>query len=394
MTMRFELTITRVPKARVASLDNAPRSACNAASPCDTEDPYTSRYHSRCVIHHHTALSFLPWLNTRMLARFAIALLMCSCIASALVSSSLNIVKQPLEGQPQATWAIGMHPNGKTFITSGPDGTLRSWDLTGKLQQTWKVNGLWLNAPIVHPDGKTLYATIERGKDQGQVVALSIVGNAVRQRFRPANSGSVSNYAFDVAIAPNGRQLAVAGNRPGVSVFNLSTGKLEFSLNHREDMNHVRYTDDGKRLLVGGFRDTFVWNLASQSLERRLEGIVHPEPLPDNAGFVAVNGNNGTVVRFTFVDFNASVLKWETPRVAGNLKLSPNGRMLVSGNLDGTVTFWDVLAQRELATEPLFQPSGHLSSSLIHFAFVPDGSRLILGAVAPAALQVWTLRNK
>ena len=70
------------------------------------------------------------------------------------------------------------------------------------------------------------------------------------------------------------------------------------------------------------------------------------------------------------------------------LALSPNGTILASGGVDGTIHFWDLAHRRPLGA-PLTNGSGMIGK----IVFSPDGAT-VAGAISDGAIRLWDVRSR
>ncbi|HZU39306.1 MAG TPA: c-type cytochrome domain-containing protein [Gemmataceae bacterium] len=181
------------------------------------------------------------------------------------------------------------------------------------------------------------------------------------------------------------------------------------------DINAVIFTPDGKKLVVGGYHELTVWDVAQGKLEKRVRMRAERAKamvfLPDGKLIVAGSrpGQEGDV---RIYDLNGSA-----PHVVGGiayldgvhdskvmlkqlldtddevlcLALSPDGKKLASGGCDRLVRVWDL--SRGWVHARLDQTIENHADWVFGVAFSPDGKRLLTASRDKTA-KVWDLAAK
>jgi WD40 repeat protein len=196
--------------------------------------------------------------------------------------------------------------------------------------------------------------------------------------------------AFTVALSPDGRVLAVAGDSGTVRVTDLGTGQSRTLTPGRgEALRRLAFDGDG-RLLLAEYAKGRVhsWDLSGPEPARRREFSV------GEAAFAAFS-DNGRWLFTLDTDHQGDVWDVATGKAGGPLAVghdvrlgavSPDGRRLALLGPDNALTVWDVPAARPLGSPvPLTRKLGQVVLS-------PDGDRVVTVSNARSAevLQVQT----
>jgi WD40 repeat protein len=199
-----------------------------------------------------------------------------------------------------------------------------------------------------------------------------------------------------VAFSPGGETLAVACGQecPGVPgevrLYSVDRGKLLATLKgHKEPVNFLSFTPDGRLLLSGGNDNKCViWDTSARRPVGELNG--HPDSItglsvsPDGKQVATSSGDKAVVLWELSGRRKVATLEAEI----GPLAYSPNGRQLAGGGIDGTIRVWDATTRKELA-----RSKGH-DDRIVSLAFTPDGRYLATcsrdGKVRLSETRGWT----
>jgi WD40 repeat protein len=223
-------------------------------------------------------------------------------------------------------WPVACSKDGKTVYVGLPspafgkaEPTLLNWDLktgkdSAKIKFTDSVDYLEESA-----DGKTLIlSTKPRGKP-GQVVAVDLKTGAAKPIWTEKAAsvlgrGPMVALAADNKTAAFGTRITIAGAE--VHLGDLTTGKVEATLEPNHRVSCLALTPDGKTLLIGGVEDLAkpavisFWDVATQKETSRMKDV--------HLGVIA------------------------------SMLVTPDGKTLVTGgsnrDLKGEIKVWDVPA--------------------------------------------------
>jgi WD40 repeat protein len=224
--------------------------------------------------------------------------------------------------------------------------------------------------------------------DDGQVLLYDlsrVSGGLLAPVQRLPASGS---RPHDLALSPDGAQVAVALNapRPVVRVRDLATGKVLADLGQQSEVYTVAWHPDGERLAVAGEDPRIqLWNVARKERTHLLECETRGIRLAFNHSgtLLASNGNNG---RLRLWDPSSGQLRFVTQAEHGALCFSRDDRYLaatLSGpgrgkQEDGTrLKVYEVAQAREYRT--LRPMPGRGRNEFTGCAFSPDQRWVAVG---------------
>lgn len=163
------------------------------------------------------------------------------------------------EGHVCYVHSLAFSPCGSRLFSIGYDGSLRAWEVAnGACLFVARGHDGPIRALSVSPDGKLVFTG---GKD-GTVRGWYAKDGSPRSRWQIAPSRTDSRtpeggYSMSgepvgaIAVSPDGRFVAVGGDRAKVAVLRLSTGKEVASADCTMDAREMAFVREGKGLLVG-----------------------------------------------------------------------------------------------------------------------------------------------
>jgi WD40 repeat protein len=290
-------------------------------------------------------------------------------------------------------FVVGFLPDGKSLISSCPDGYCQLDVSTGEVLRRWERTVILTTGPLMaalSPDGKLLALggmlpriavyDMATGKElrgfeldeqnvmpPGQCVVFSPDGKLLaateqtnntvhlwevaagreRVRFQAGRNGG-----GQVAFAPDGKTLAVgAWNR--VRFFDTASGKetMPFGpfVGHEDTVWELAFAPDGKTLASLGERDDWVplWDPLTGKELRKL-GLSEAGPVAFSAdGKAVASAGKGGAVRVWGLATGKILRDWaKKEQDIRALTFSPEGHLLALGEQENSVTVWDVTAER------------------------------------------------
>ena len=194
-----------------------------------------------------------------------------------------------------------------------------------------------------------------------------------------------------LAFSPDGNTLVLTSAR-GVWLHDTATWESE-QLSATESLDHgqVHFATNGSALAVlsGRATPTFVWDLAMRRLLGEFQGAdenVGCAISPDGRR-LAVGTVEGQLVLW---DVPTRELLAKTKAHSGwlmALAFSADGRVLVTGGGDQNLVFWDVAEERPGLQQPLFRLRGH-RNEIWDVEYSPDGERLVTSS-KDGTVKIW-----
>lgn len=241
--------------------------------------------------------------------------------------------------------AMALSPDSKYILVGDLDGTTHLVEAaSGKELYTLKANNTVLSLDF-SPDGKTILVS-----SQDQQVTLYD-----RETGQEIHRISLTDYAWTAKFSPDGKHVLTGSDKGPVRVWEIPPHPhLSVFTGHTGIVNSVAFSPDGELLATGGQDGLRLW-------DKRTGQLVHHFA---DAGWVAY----GTA-------------------------FSSNGRRLLSGNLDGTATLWDVAGGR--AERQFSHPFGF---QVYDAEISPDGRSILTAGVVANSLEgsgmfVWGIQT-
>ena len=231
--------------------------------------------------------------------------------------------------------------------------------------------------------------------------------------WNPKTGAQISSLSFDGSIAdiawsPNGSILAIGSNEPSniLRLWNVATRQVSFLQDPGvgDLISSLAWSPDGLRLAVGtreltpsgrrGEGFVYVYDVSSNTV---IQTLLNPEPIdsigwsPDSmsiaVGYSVANPQPPfRTLRIWSLKEGEPVGEYEDAEAVESVAWSPEGSMLASGGIDGTITVRDSNTKQRITTM-----QAH-SSRIKSLAWSSDGRFLASGSW-DAYVRIWDTAN-
>ena len=275
-------------------------------------------------------------------------------------------------------------PDGKTLITGSLDGYLCEWDVdSGERRRV-------LLDPRGEEDERPRIVIVdENGHEEDAPFQLRRLSEDMR-------GSSIQSVRF----APDGRRFAVGAADGRVVIWNASSrGELVRWRAHGDGVRSIDFSPDGHLLATGSGEEdgttVRVWELEG-SADGAPREVFRDGSHVGGVTSLSFSGNSTLLAAggYTFSGYTGPLLydlrtrqrvgtfQWE---ITSALQLSPDAKLLASGDDYGTFSLWEVKRQNGIFSEK----AGTALISVVQFA--PDGRRVAAGDQS-GRVTLWDVR--
>lgn len=244
-----------------------------------------------------------------------------------------------LKGHTESVVALALSPDGSQLASASRDKTVRVWSLsTGQAVRTISGAQEQLSSVAFSGDGKTL--------------AIGDVGLHVRvvdlESGRVTRELAHPDGVAEVSLNADGSLVAVGGLTEGGAAWDVATGKKKYEFRGRS----VRFTADGKTLLIGSGLGTFSLLDGKTGKVKKTVKAELPSVLTtmNPAGTVIAAWTGGGRDVKLFDETGKALATLKGPSAASDRRqafisgvaVSPDGKKVLVGGTDGVLRLWTV----------------------------------------------------
>ncbi len=263
-----------------------------------------------------------------------------------------NVERLPL-GSNQGPSALAFSPDDRILAIGSGDGTVSFWDVSTRQQLRfvrWQV--LEVTALAFSPDGQELAV----GTVDGLIHRLQVNDRPAQERWEPETQVTGAGSGA-LALAPDGKTLAVAVSSRRVQILDVATGQVRATLETPEGLvTHLVFSSDSRTLATLKPHLPFVrfWDAGSGQLRRTLALPVHPLVLAlSPSGKLLATSDGGSDPCCILWDAESGAQRAALPgnggAVTSVIAFSPDGTILATGDSKGTVQLWDVNTVQDIS---------------------------------------------
>lgn len=294
-------------------------------------------------------------------------------------------IRMTLTGYGAGANSVEFSPDGRTLATASFAGEVTVWD-TESWQKLFSLPGIIVR---YSPDGKRLVT----GSQDGLITIWDFATQVKLLTMKDHNK------IDEIRFSPDGRLLVTTSDDFIFVVWDTETGQELFS---STAAYYPSFSPDGRLLITADETESGsvlnLWGVdRNWALLSQLPGYSIPVFSPDGRWLVARAGSLPTGIALwdlasvNLESVDVSTVKPLLVSAAHNVNIlylafSPDGSMLVSTSVDGSVKVWRPSDQ---GAEPLMSLSGH-SEYVFDASFSPDSARLAT-AGQDGTVRIWDI---
>jgi WD40 repeat protein/serine/threonine protein kinase len=269
-------------------------------------------------------------------------------------------------------------PDGKFIASGGWDVTIRVWDLvSGEQLKPLRGHAEYISSLQFSPDSRYVASG-----SQDRTVRVWYVNSGEEVMILKGHDAGIKAIAF----SPDGKLLASGGGaNTSIKIWDLKYGKELISLRGNNDwISSIMFSPDGKHIVsASGNKGIKLWDITTGEFKTIYGGTYALRAAISPNGRHVVYGGMDGVLRFINVSDKSEfmALRGHTG-IISCVAYSPDSKILISGGHDNTIRMWDAETGEELR---VFR--GH-EKTVDFVSFTQDGSRIVSGS-EDSTIKIW-----
>lgn len=303
------------------------------------------------------------------------------CVVVCLVVvQSRALATSPVRKPQRTVLSVAFSPGGGLLASGGRDGAVKIWSVArGRLIRT-------LRDPQARPVGCARFDPKGRVLASTGTTGIGLWDTAHWTKIRTLGSEwDIEDFDFD----PAGGLLA-SGSSVGMKIWDVSKGSLLRSAD--ADVRGLRFSRDGRQLVVAGSDGAIgIWDAATCKPVRSTKVnclYVTSIGVGMRSKLIALRACTGADAEIGLWNLatlrRTRVLKLEGDSGLLPVSISPDGRLLAVGRVDGTTDIWNPADGKRIRVL-----KGH-QGSVACVGFSPDGKLLASGG-EDGTVRLWTV---